>query len=197
MLFTAEAQRSQREAQSSCHDGVVVEWGGKPEIVILTRRRGDAEIGRREATRRENEHGDSGGTWTFGSARSGFRRELMPRWRRGGVGWETGDCDFDAETRRRGDRRREATRRENERGDSGGTWTFGSARSGFRRENQKQPAGTRRTHALMRVERRASRERGGNILPIPARTRLGRYIRSGLRSEPRPWERFHDTLMNF
>src|ERR1019366_8237433 len=34
-------------------DEPVVVWGGKPESVILTRRRGDAEIGRREATRKK------------------------------------------------------------------------------------------------------------------------------------------------
>src|ERR1035441_7590066 len=30
---------------------------------------------------------------------------------RGGMGWESRECDFDAETRRRGDRRREETRK--------------------------------------------------------------------------------------
>ena len=32
-----------RRTQSSCHDDVVVEWAGKPERGISTRRRGDAE----------------------------------------------------------------------------------------------------------------------------------------------------------
>ena len=42
-------------------DEPVVEWGGKPESVILTRRRGDAEIGAEKQRERKNERGDSGG----------------------------------------------------------------------------------------------------------------------------------------
>src|ERR1035437_8809828 len=37
-----------------------VEWGGQPESVILTRRRGDAEIGAEKQRERKNERGDSG-----------------------------------------------------------------------------------------------------------------------------------------
>src|ERR1035438_3922990 len=37
------------------------EWGGNPESVILTRRRGDAEIGAEKQRERKNERGDSGG----------------------------------------------------------------------------------------------------------------------------------------
>src|ERR1019366_10749003 len=43
-------------------DEPVVEWGGKAESVILTRRRGDAEIGAEKQRERKNERGDSGGT---------------------------------------------------------------------------------------------------------------------------------------
>jgi hypothetical protein len=44
-------------------DEPVVEWGGQSESVILTRRRGDAEIGAEKQREKENERGDSGGTW--------------------------------------------------------------------------------------------------------------------------------------
>ena len=75
-LFTAKTQRAQREAQSFWHDGVVVEWGGKLEGGILTRRRGDAEKdAEQRRSQRKNERGDSGGWWAFGSEGRGFRRE--------------------------------------------------------------------------------------------------------------------------
>ena len=62
----------------------------------------------------------------------------------GGLGWETRECDFDVETRRRRDRRREATRRRERARRQRRNVAFGSARSGYRRENQKTgwPEGT-------------------------------------------------------
>jgi hypothetical protein len=42
-------------AELNATDEPVVEWGGKPESVILTRRRGDAEIGAEKQRERENE----------------------------------------------------------------------------------------------------------------------------------------------
>src|ERR1035441_3307780 len=53
---------------------------------------------------------------------------------RGGMGWETRECNFDAETRRRGDRRREATRKKERARRQRRNVAFGSARSGCRRE---------------------------------------------------------------
>ena len=48
----------------------MVEGDGKPESVILTRRRGDAEISaEKRRSQREDERGDSGGWWP--SVRSG------------------------------------------------------------------------------------------------------------------------------
>src|ERR1039457_5632489 len=71
MLFNAEPQRTRREAQSSCHGGPVVEWDGKPERVILTRRRGDAEISaEKRRSQGEDERGDSRGRWPL--VRSGW-----------------------------------------------------------------------------------------------------------------------------
>src|ERR1017187_7360798 len=49
-------------------------------------------------------------------------------------GWATRKCDFDAETRRRGDRRREATRKRERARRQRRNVAFGSARSGYRRE---------------------------------------------------------------
>src|ERR1035441_5554904 len=51
-------------------DEPVVEWGGKPESVILTRRRGDAEIGAEKQRERKNERGVSGDS---GASRRGIR----------------------------------------------------------------------------------------------------------------------------
>jgi hypothetical protein len=45
MLFTAETPRSQRQAQSSCHDGVVVEWDGKRAEGRESELRSDAQGG--------------------------------------------------------------------------------------------------------------------------------------------------------
>src|ERR1019366_1273561 len=53
---------------------------------------------------------------------------------RGGRGWETGDCDFDAETRRRGDKRREAAKSKRGRARRQQRMVaFGEKRTGFRR----------------------------------------------------------------
>src|ERR1035441_1547820 len=51
-----------RGAELNAMDEPVVEWGGQSESVILTRRRGDAEIGAEKQREGENERGDSGGT---------------------------------------------------------------------------------------------------------------------------------------
>jgi hypothetical protein len=55
-------------------DEPVVVWGRKPESVILTRRRGDAEIDAEKQRERKNERGDSGG--------------MSPSVRRGGIAGE-------------------------------------------------------------------------------------------------------------
>src|ERR1035438_6310064 len=60
----------------------------------------------------------------------------MPRRRGSGMGWETRECGFDAETRRRGDRRGEATRKRERVRRQRRNVAFGTARSGFRRENE-------------------------------------------------------------
>src|ERR1035438_2848766 len=46
-------------AELNAMDEPVVEWGGQSESVILTRKRGDAEIGAEKQRERENERGDS------------------------------------------------------------------------------------------------------------------------------------------
>ena len=62
---TSPQRRGDAEISAECSatDEPVVEWDGKPESVILTRRRGDAEIGAEKQREKENERGDSGGTW--------------------------------------------------------------------------------------------------------------------------------------
>src|ERR1035441_8073108 len=55
-----------------CHGRTLVEWDGKRESVILTRRRGDK---RGEAAKsREDERGDSGGWWPTVRSGRAFRR---------------------------------------------------------------------------------------------------------------------------
>src|ERR1017187_8282904 len=89
-----------------------------------------------------------------------------------GMGGERRECDFDAEARRRGDKRGEAAKsREDERGDSGGWWP--SVRSGraFRRATSGEAVGKsrpwwesviltrRRGDAETSAEKRRSQER--------------------------------------
>src|ERR1019366_8396768 len=57
---------------------------------------------------------------------------------RGGTGWATRECDFDAETRRRGERRGEATTKRERARRQRRNVASGSARSGYRRENREQ-----------------------------------------------------------
>src|ERR1039458_7374862 len=87
-----------------------------------TRRRGDkrreAAQSKRGRARRQRRMGASGEKTFCRGGTEEEEPELGSDWQaearptnacpRGGRGWETGDCDFDAETRRRGDKRREA-----------------------------------------------------------------------------------------
>src|ERR1039458_2918369 len=61
----------------------VVDGDGKPETVILTRRRGDAEISaEKRRSQREDERGDSGGWWPSvrsGRVSGGEAQSSMPR----------------------------------------------------------------------------------------------------------------------
>src|ERR1017187_9488868 len=130
-----------------CQGRTLVECEGKGESVILTRRRGDAET---SAEKRRSQERTSAETAEDGGLRCGadalFGEQLAEKQResqdRGGMGGETRECDFDAEARRRGDKRGEAAKsREDERGDSGGWWP--SVRSGraFRRATSGEAAG--------------------------------------------------------
>src|ERR1017187_7253525 len=74
------------------------------------------------------------------------------------MGRETRECDFDAETRRRRDRRGEATRKRERARRQRRNVAFGSARSGFRREDQNRDGWKERDSS-------AGAGRGGPILP--------------------------------
>ena len=56
------AEGAEISAELNATDQPVVEWSGQHESVILTRRRGDAEIRAEKQREGENERGDSGGT---------------------------------------------------------------------------------------------------------------------------------------
>ena len=130
--------------------------------VILTRSRGDTEedaerqketenLARRQrrfrcpAARRARESKTGENTMTENHrVRKGFRREHRGKRRvlchgvaRGGRGWETRECDFDAEARRRGDQRREAAQSKRGRARRQRRMVaFGAERTGFRREHR-------------------------------------------------------------
>src|ERR1039458_615728 len=136
VAFGSERTRfsESNQRRSSGEVKTVVEWEGKRESVILTRRRGDAET---SAEKRRSQEKTSAETAEDGGLRCGagalFGEQLAEKqWGsqdRGGMGGETRECDFDAEARVRGDKRGEAAKsREDERGDSGGSWP--SVRSG-------------------------------------------------------------------
>src|ERR1019366_5669267 len=79
---------------------------------------------------------------------------------RGGTGRETRECDFDAEARRRGDKRGEAAQSKRGRARRQRRMVAsGSERTGFRRENQEKIGGSR-MRALARMERGGSGDQG-------------------------------------
>src|ERR1017187_6230333 len=65
MVYSPQRRRdAETSAEILGTDGPVVEGDGQPESVILTRRRGDAEISaEKRRSQREDERGDSGGWW--------------------------------------------------------------------------------------------------------------------------------------
>src|ERR1035437_2991434 len=65
MVYSPQRRRdAETSAEILGTDGPVVEGDGQPEGVILTRRRGDAEISaEKRRSQREDERGDSGGCW--------------------------------------------------------------------------------------------------------------------------------------
>src|ERR1017187_444120 len=69
---------------------------------------------------------------------------------RGGMGWAIRECDFDAETRRRRDRRIEATRKRERARRQRRNVAFGSARLGYRRGNREQARRKGRTQRVRR-----------------------------------------------
>src|ERR1039458_3624752 len=121
----------------------VVEGDGKPASVILTRRRGDAETRRSAQRSGEVKERTSAETAEDGGLRCGAdgfpegKRRVPCHGRgRGGTGWATRECDFDAEARRRGDKRGEAAQSKRGRARRQRRMVaFGAERTGFRRED--------------------------------------------------------------
>src|ERR1017187_2246304 len=117
------------------HGRTLVEWEGKGESVILTRRRGDAET---SAEKRRSQEKTSAETAEDGGLRCGadalFGEQLAEKqWGsqdRGGMGGERRECDFDAEARRRGDKRGEAEKRRSQEKTSAETAEDGGLRCG-------------------------------------------------------------------
>ena len=130
--------------------------------------------------------------------------ELMPRRRRGGRGWETREetCPHEWgmaawKTAPRSGLPQRTVPRTGPVVEGGGkperklaptnggmaAWKT-APRSGLPERTQKRARRRRRHHSFPGT-RGGSRERGGNILPIPARIRLGRYSQSRLRLQLR------------
>src|ERR1039458_2343639 len=118
-----------------CHGRTLVEWDGKRESVILTRRRGDAET---SAEERRSQERTSAETAEDGGLRCGadalFGEQLAEKqWGsqdRGGMGGERREGDFDEEARRRGDKRGEAEKRRSQEKTSAETAEDGGLRFG-------------------------------------------------------------------